>query len=268
MSDGDRCPAVGGAGRPRRAAHRVHRQRPGCLPGVRQESVHAQGSHQQHGPTTSPSPRTTTIGDSDPSKASGDARPDTAPDAPGAPDLTFGDRQITATWKAPASNGSPVTKYRIRISPAPEDRHATWSRPPTPLPCSRVWPTAPSTSSPWWPATIPGPTATRPPPATEIPATVPDVSGRPDGGRSPRRRRCRRQDHGVLDRGGRQRRRRHHLHGERGPTTAAAGGTVTVGPGQAHQHGDLAGGAGPRSTPPGLRQEQGRVVRGRRRPAR
>lgn len=59
------------------------------------------------------------VGWSDPSPASASARPDAVPDAPGAPTLAWGDREITATWAAPASKGSPITSYTATISPAP-----------------------------------------------------------------------------------------------------------------------------------------------------
>uniref|UniRef100_UPI00356AD26A Ig-like domain-containing protein n=1 Tax=Actinotalea sp. TaxID=1872145 RepID=UPI00356AD26A len=59
------------------------------------------------------------VGDSDPSPASGPARPDTRPGAPATPGLTWGNGAVTATWTAPVSTGSPVSGYQLEISPAP-----------------------------------------------------------------------------------------------------------------------------------------------------
>jgi fibronectin type III domain protein/Big-like domain-containing protein len=60
------------------------------------------------------------VGWSDDSPPSVPLRPDTRPDAPAAPTLTFGDGQLTATWQQPASAGSPVTSYAVEISPSPD----------------------------------------------------------------------------------------------------------------------------------------------------
>ena len=61
---------------------------------------------------------TNDVGTSDPSPASAVARPDVIPDTPGAPLLRFGDRSLRVDWEKPASRGSPVTGYTLRISPA------------------------------------------------------------------------------------------------------------------------------------------------------
>lgn len=65
------------------------------------------------------------VGTSDPSASSSSARPDTVPDAPGAPTLRFGDGRIEASWVAPHSDGSPVTSYTLMISPAPPSGPST-----------------------------------------------------------------------------------------------------------------------------------------------
>ncbi|WP_311836006.1 Ig-like domain-containing protein [Cellulomonas fimi] len=65
---------------------------------------------------------------SDPSPVSPPARPDAVPDAPGAPVLQFGDGQVTATWAAPTSPGSPVDRYTVEISPAPRSGGAVTTR--------------------------------------------------------------------------------------------------------------------------------------------
>ncbi len=65
------------------------------------------------------------VGWSEESPASAPARPDAVPDAPGPPRLVFGDQAVTATWDAPASNGSSVSSYSLEISPAPESGSAS-----------------------------------------------------------------------------------------------------------------------------------------------
>jgi hypothetical protein len=65
------------------------------------------------------------IGDSPPSAASAQVRPDVAPAAPKAATLTAGDRSITASWRPPADRGSPVRGYLVTISPAPTSGSAT-----------------------------------------------------------------------------------------------------------------------------------------------
>jgi hypothetical protein len=60
---------------------------------------------------------TNTVGTSEPSVASAEARPDTFPNRPQPPTLTFGDKSLTVTWTNPGSRGSPITSYRLEISP-------------------------------------------------------------------------------------------------------------------------------------------------------
>ncbi len=62
---------------------------------------------------------TNQFGESAPSPASAEVRPDVKPDTPQAPTLKFGDKQLNVTWTAPASKGSPIKGYDLEISPAP-----------------------------------------------------------------------------------------------------------------------------------------------------
>ncbi|MFV0408046.1 MAG: Ig-like domain-containing protein [Propioniciclava sp.] len=59
------------------------------------------------------------VGEGSPSITSDLARPDTRPDTPVPPSLTFGDRSLNVAWTAPTSSGSPVESYTLEISPTP-----------------------------------------------------------------------------------------------------------------------------------------------------
>ncbi|WP_344818345.1 Ig-like domain-containing protein [Microbacterium soli] len=62
---------------------------------------------------------TNRVGESEPSPSSEMARPDTRPDTPSAPWLTFGDHELEVAWTTPSTAGSPVESYTLQISPAP-----------------------------------------------------------------------------------------------------------------------------------------------------
>lgn len=57
------------------------------------------------------------VGDSDPSAASNEARPDVRPEQPAPPSAVDGDTQVALTWEPPVNRGSPIQEYRIEISP-------------------------------------------------------------------------------------------------------------------------------------------------------
>ncbi|WP_143103002.1 Ig-like domain-containing protein [Agrococcus baldri] len=57
------------------------------------------------------------VGDSDPSAASREARPDVRPEQPAPPQAERGDMQVALTWVAPTNNGSPIQYYNVEISP-------------------------------------------------------------------------------------------------------------------------------------------------------
>ncbi|MER7797363.1 Ig-like domain-containing protein [Microbacterium sp. NPDC096154] len=60
------------------------------------------------------------VGPSDPSPASQDARPDVRPERPVAPQLPqFRDSGLLVSWTAPRTEGSPIEKYELEITPAP-----------------------------------------------------------------------------------------------------------------------------------------------------
>ena len=50
------------------------------------------------------------------SEASTEVTPDTLPDVPAAPSLTFGDEQISIAWTAPYNEGSAITSYLLQSS--------------------------------------------------------------------------------------------------------------------------------------------------------
>jgi hypothetical protein len=62
---------------------------------------------------------TNDVGESPPSSASPEVRPDARPSAPGAPVAVFGDGKLDISWGAAKSTGSPVTSYNLEISPPP-----------------------------------------------------------------------------------------------------------------------------------------------------
>jgi hypothetical protein len=63
---------------------------------------------------------TNDVGDSDPSPASREARPDEKPDQPSPPSLEFGDKELIVTWQNKAyTDRSPIDCVNLEISPAP-----------------------------------------------------------------------------------------------------------------------------------------------------
>lgn len=57
------------------------------------------------------------VGFSQESALSSPIVPDILPEAPNAPATVFGDKQFTATWNAPANEGSAIQRYILEISP-------------------------------------------------------------------------------------------------------------------------------------------------------
>jgi hypothetical protein len=64
------------------------------------------------------------IGESTASDPSAPARPDQRPDAPQAPTLAFGDKQLSISWPAATSTGSAISDYELQLSPAPPSGQA------------------------------------------------------------------------------------------------------------------------------------------------
>ena len=62
---------------------------------------------------------TNEIGDSPASAASNQVRPDTKPNQVGTPTAKFGDQQIDVSWPAGTTEGAPIDRYEVTISPAP-----------------------------------------------------------------------------------------------------------------------------------------------------
>lgn len=57
------------------------------------------------------------VGESDPSAASREARPDVRPEQPAPPQRERGDTQVALSWQEPVNNGSPIQHYVVEISP-------------------------------------------------------------------------------------------------------------------------------------------------------
>jgi hypothetical protein len=65
---------------------------------------------------------TNEVGESEPSPASREARPDEKPEQPSPPSLKFGDKQLTVTWQNKRyTDRSPIECVNLEISPAPTD---------------------------------------------------------------------------------------------------------------------------------------------------
>lgn len=61
---------------------------------------------------------TNAVGESGSSDPSNEVRPDVKPEPPGTPTGTFGDGSVALTWGASTTEGSPVSRYTVEISPA------------------------------------------------------------------------------------------------------------------------------------------------------
>ena len=61
------------------------------------------------------------VGESDPSGASIDARPDVKPEQPEAPTAVRGDQKLDVSWEAPVNKGSAIETYVLQISPPAPD---------------------------------------------------------------------------------------------------------------------------------------------------
>lgn len=66
---------------------------------------------------------TNSIGESEPSGTSAEIRPDVRPDPPGTPQVEFGDRELSLTWKAAATKGSAIQRYVVEIT-GPQGRQS------------------------------------------------------------------------------------------------------------------------------------------------
>ncbi|MEV7606365.1 Ig-like domain-containing protein [Paenarthrobacter sp. NPDC089322] len=62
---------------------------------------------------------TNEVGDSQPSVASNEIRPDEKPSPPDAPSVKAGDKDLAITWTPAKTEGSPVKHYNLEISPPP-----------------------------------------------------------------------------------------------------------------------------------------------------
>ncbi|WP_156761555.1 Ig-like domain-containing protein [Microbacterium karelineae] len=126
------------------------------------------------------------VGDSEPSPVSTEARPDVRPDQPDPPRVpSFGDGELTATWEEPHTDGSPISRYDLEISPTPPNGVArvelpagttehTWGGLVNGTSYSfrvRAHNDAPDPSD--WSATSPG----------KVPARAPDAPGAPTASR-------------------------------------------------------------------------------------
>ncbi|GEN80911.1 hypothetical protein N867_05530 [Actinotalea fermentans ATCC 43279 = JCM 9966 = DSM 3133] len=74
------------------------------------------------------------VGWSEPSPASGEARPDTQPLAPAAPRVERGDRRLDVSWTPPENPGSPIIDYLVEISPATPSGQTSFTTSATSIP--------------------------------------------------------------------------------------------------------------------------------------